>query len=117
MIALGVGVHQWTAQKCMEKYETIINNGLDVKLFTKTWGFGWVARWIRQSIYLSQPLEKAMSATYGNERLFSLRTTPHHHTTRVAITTTVEDKCKLMVNYRRGGVGQYLDSTSLTWQA
>jgi hypothetical protein len=116
MIALGVGKHQWTVKRCISKYEYICEAGLDAKLLTKSWMFGWIARWFRESIYLSDALENALMKAYGEKELFSLSTMSHGHTTRVAVTTTVHTDRKLFTNYKRGGSGEYLDSTSLTWQ-
>ena len=118
MIALGLGAHNWSAEKCVETYKTLIQNGLQANLLTKSWFFGWIARFFRESIYSTPALEEALKAAYGqNQELFSLEPTTHNHITRVAVTTTVETGRKIIANYRRGGSEEYLDSTMLTWEA
>lgn len=119
MIALGIGDHNWTSRTCMEKFEHITQNGLEAKMLTKNWVFGWIARYFRDSIYSSAPLEKVLQEEYGDHLLFGLDATRQSQTTRVAVTTTVHTECKLFTNYRRGGSGpsevEYLDSQSCTW--
>jgi hypothetical protein len=121
MIALGLGQHKWSIDKCISKYEDITRTGFDAKSMTKWWGIGWVARWFRQSIYLSKPFETALSAAFGKDRqLFGLTISENCKSTRnlprVVVTTTVDKDLKVFANYDRGGSGDYLTSKCLTWE-
>ena len=121
MIALGLGEHQWSLDRCMESYETLSRDGLDSRLATKWWGIGWVARMFRDSIYAPEALETALQKAFGTEHeMYSLKTinAPSNtkHLPRVAVTTTVDEELKVFTNYDMGGTDDYLGSRSLTWQ-
>lgn len=139
MVALGLGEHKWSVEECAKKYEELAHTGLVPKTGTKVWGFGWVARWFRHSIYHSKHLQSALTTAYGETRqLFGLvlgESCPAtRNVPRVAVTTTVDRDLKLFTNYRLGAQGRmqednkatasgeatvngtYLSSTSLTWE-
>jgi len=120
MIALAMGVHKWNADKCIQKFRALCEGGFSVKWFTKTTGIGWLARWLRGSIYETGPLERALQKAYPSKGLFGLRRGTEGrlcNLARVAVTTTVNSECKLFANYNCGNSKYYLNSETNTWEA
>src|SRR5689334_11596462 len=97
----------------MSSFRSICSKGFNNKFLTKTWGFGWLARWVRSSIYLSKDMETALENAFSTgtpKQVFGME----NHC-RAAVTTTVDKDCYLVANYHRGGTGTYLNSELSVW--
>lgn len=117
MIALGIGQHNWDTSTCIAQYHYIVANGFEEKLFTKSRILGWIARWFRESIYVTKNLEDSLRAAYGSRNFFGLLPKQGFpHSTRVAVTTTVDSEPKLIANYNSGDKNEYLNSSSSSWE-
>src|ERR1700760_700178 len=81
MIALGIGIHGWNAATCITKFREICKNGLSAKWLTKSWAFGFLARWVRGSIYSTDELETALKNAYPDECFFGLHAGSYHDKT------------------------------------
>lgn len=113
MIALGLGVHKFTVGDCLKKYRKICEKGLIDKPLTKTWFVGFLVRFFTSSIYKTEPLEASLQDAFGQKQLFGHQ----ENATRVAITTTADEECRLLANYHSGDEKRYLNSTIYTWAA
>lgn len=113
MIALGLGVHSLSIDECMRRYRTLCDTGFESKALTKSAWLGWLASWFVESIYKTEPFESALRTLFGRKRLFGHR----GNSSRVAVTTTVDTKCRLLANYNWGDGKRYLDSNISTWAA
>ena len=115
IIALGVGVQGRDVSSCISLYRDICKNGFKAKTGTKAPWLGWVGRWFRGSIYKTDAMESALHAAFDRKAPDTVFGMSNH--ARVAITTTVGDKGRLIANYNRGGSEKYLDSELPLWKA
>lgn len=113
LIAIGLGIHNLSVGDCIAKFKNFCDNAFDNKVFTKTYFLGWLARWITSSIYKTEPLEDALKEMFGTKPFFG----QHGNASRVAVTTTVDDKSRLLANYNWGHGRKYVNSNIDTWLA
>lgn len=84
---------------------------------------GYVVRVLRKSIYDTEKMENAFQQAFGIEdALYGLRSRAEgglwQTTTRVAVTTSVNDKLRLLANYSWGDDRIYMRSRTTTlWEA
>jgi hypothetical protein len=95
MIALGLGEHTWSVDRCIEKYQTLAETCFNAKFLTKIWAIGWFTRLFQDSIYNSSTLENALKVAFREHwQMFSIKVldTPIavKHLPKVAITTTID---------------------------
>jgi hypothetical protein len=112
---MGLGIQNHTAKDCTSKFRSICRDGFKNKFLTKTWGLGWLARWVRSSIYLTADMDKALLEAFGKSSPTQVFGMKNH--CRVAVTTTVDKDCNLIANYNRGGDDRYLNSELHLWEA
>ncbi len=119
IIALGIGAQGLSAASCVSLYRAICREGFKPKTFTKAPGLSWLARWFRGSIYKSDAMATVLDQTFGSTaRTDEISVFGMSNHTRVAITTTVGDDCRLIANYNHGGSERYLHSARMRpWQA
>ncbi|KAH8661836.1 acyl transferase/acyl hydrolase/lysophospholipase, partial [Ilyonectria robusta] len=115
IISLGIGAQGRSVKDCAAHFRTICSTGFDNKFLTKTWGLGWLARWIRSSIYTSAAMEKALQTAFSTKPPITVFGMRNH--CRNAVTTTVGKDCYLIANYNRGGTGIYMNSELSVWDA
>ncbi|KAF2683588.1 FabD/lysophospholipase-like protein, partial [Lentithecium fluviatile CBS 122367] len=107
MIAIGLGIHNLSVEDCIAKFKVFCTKAFETKWLTKNPIFGWTARafWA-SSIYKTEPLEDALTEMFGKKPFFG----HHQNVSRVAVTTTVDEKCRLLANYNWGYGERYLNS-------
>ncbi|KXH56754.1 hypothetical protein CSAL01_03198 [Colletotrichum salicis] len=114
MISLGLGVQQRTASECINLFRTICEQGFESKPGTTVKYAGYFVRMLHSSMYKTEKFEEAVEQAFGPQptALFG-----RSHSTRVAVTTTVDSNPKLIANYTMGGSDDYLESDLQLWEA
>ena len=98
IIALGLGVQQWSVETCINKFTKLVN-----KAFTPRLG-GMLGSFATLTRYKSGPLEQALQEVFGNELLFGgQHDESKSYYTKVAVTASTDtgDKAVIFTNYNR----------------
>jgi hypothetical protein len=121
LVALGIGVHRWSTETCIEKFNEICRSGFKVNFLASIPVIGPVAGWLHGSIYDTTRLEEALETAFSDNRFFGRCPSVAQDKNpsqlpiwpRVAVTATVDTECKLFANYNTGAVtvGDYLYSS------
>lgn len=126
LIALGIGVHRWSTETCIEKFKEICHSGFKKNFLASIPVIGpFSSRWLYGSVYDTTRFEEVLKTAFSDELFFGTCTFVAQDRNpsqlpiwpRVAVTTTVDTECKLFANYNTGAVtaGDYLDSSLNTW--
>ncbi|KAI9158039.1 Calcium-independent phospholipase A2-gamma [Paramyrothecium foliicola] len=111
IISLGFGHELWSVDECIEKFKSLV-----VKVFTKRraqkiQGLRYVEVMIKKSRYETKPLEDALRATFGEDKLFGKREKNGVRRLKVAVTAVSEagQRAYVLSNYN---VRNYATSSS-----
>lgn len=110
MIAIGLGIHNLSSEECIREFKTFCQNALQPKLGTKNLIFGRIVRSVCSSIYKTEPLKVALYKMFKSKPYFGL----HGNVSRVAVTTTADDKLRLLANYNWMDGEKYINSNIMT---
>ncbi|EGX50398.1 hypothetical protein AOL_s00076g162 [Orbilia oligospora ATCC 24927] len=109
VIALGLGVQNRSAKSFVNGFKNICEAGFAGKHYNKSNIMSFLSWISMRSIYFTDNLENALEKHFQRRvdgKVFGLQ----NHC-RVAVTTTVEpSSVGLICNYKRGGIGKYLNS-------
>jgi len=117
IIALGLGIQRRKVDDCISLFRGICNNGFVAKTGTKSSLFGWAARWFRGSIYKTEHMETALQDAFASGRAEPNSVFGLANNSRVAVTTTADEKTYLIANYARGDSKRYINSKLPLWKA
>ncbi|KAK4211516.1 hypothetical protein QBC37DRAFT_12053 [Rhypophila decipiens] len=101
IIALGLGVKNWSLDTCIDKFKTLCTDGFKPRLFG-TWKKSAPFFSMFNSIYKTQPLESALQAAFDAQGLlFGPRSNREAPFVRVAVTTTgaIRRDAAIFTNY------------------
>lgn len=96
ILALGLGVKNWSVNRCTELFLRLVDKAFTPKLF------GRVS--LGTNKYRTQPLEEALSECFKDEAMFGgVRDTPLGSARKVAVTSSTEtaEQAVIFTNYNR----------------
>ncbi|CAI7652244.1 unnamed protein product [Penicillium manginii] len=121
LIALAIGPKARTIDTCINDWNNLCKSCFKEKLGAKIPLIGYLMSWARESMYHTESISDALQQYFGaNHTLFGLRSSSEgdvwRTTTRVAVTTSVDEKLRLFANYNLGDGKTYMRSRTEIWK-
>ncbi len=103
IIALGLGVENWTVEQCISKFTSLCGAAFTPRRLLKVPLLGNLSTISHRSMYKRKPFEKALQESFGDRPLFGVSTSQEGHMIKVAVTSTtlVGQQPVVLANYNR----------------
>lgn len=120
LTALRIGAKKWNVATCLHKLKDLIKTVFKEKPFAKTWGLGWIFRCFYESIFDTNTLQNPLKSIFSSKPFVGISGNNSatvgsliNHT-RIAITTTDDNNCRLFTNYQVDDkeTNMYLDANT-----
>ena len=103
IIALGLGVQNWSVQDCINRFRNLCHEAFSERVFYGVPILEQLATAVWKSKYETAPFENLLKNAFGTDLLFGGLSQPHHYARKVAVTTTggVGWEPRILTNYNR----------------
>ncbi|KAE8449132.1 hypothetical protein EG329_008516 [Mollisiaceae sp. DMI_Dod_QoI] len=103
IIALGLGVENWTVEQCIGKFTSLCGDAFTPRELLKVPLLGKLSTVNHRSMYKTQPFEKALQEAFEDRPLFGGLNSQEGHMIKVAVTSTtlMDQQPVVLANYNR----------------
>ncbi|KAH8667562.1 hypothetical protein BGZ60DRAFT_564753 [Tricladium varicosporioides] len=113
IIALGLGVENWTVDQCISKFTSLCGNAFTPRELLHVPLLGKLSTFNHRSMYKTKPFEKALRESFEERPLFGGLNSQKGHMIKVAVTSTtlMDQQPVVLANYNRPDSQEYSSYT------